>query len=89
MNTLEKDLQYVWHPFTQMQTAEDPIVIEKGEGDKIYNTNIFIDPNGNILSTHRKAHLYTPLDEHLVFSSGNKFTVTKTPWGNIGIMILD
>ncbi|NQY11247.1 MAG: adenosylmethionine--8-amino-7-oxononanoate transaminase [Flavobacteriales bacterium] len=37
MNTLEKDLAYVWHPFTQMQTAEDPIVIEKGEGSYLYS----------------------------------------------------
>ncbi|MCH7535684.1 MAG: adenosylmethionine--8-amino-7-oxononanoate transaminase [Bacteroidetes bacterium] len=36
MNTLEKDLKYVWHPFTQMQTAEDPLVIVKGEGAYLY-----------------------------------------------------
>jgi predicted amidohydrolase len=62
-------------------------VIEKGEGGRIHNTNIFIGPDGDILSTHRKAHLYTPLGEHLVFSAGDKFGITKTPWGNAGIMI--
>lgn len=34
--TLEKDLRYIWHPFTQMQTAEAPIVIERAEGAYLY-----------------------------------------------------
>lgn len=30
--TVEKDRAYVWHPFTQMQTARPPIPIIKARG---------------------------------------------------------
>ena len=60
---------------------------EKGEGDKIYNTNLFIGPDGEIISTHRKVNLYSPLGEHLLFEAGDKFTVKKTSFGNAGVMI--
>lgn len=42
MDTLaEKDLQYIWHPCSQMKDYEDlkPIVIEKGDGIYLYDTN--------------------------------------------------
>lgn len=31
MSLLEKDKEFVWHPFTQYQTAGDPLVIVKGD----------------------------------------------------------
>ena len=31
-NLVERDKKYIWHPFTQAQTAPDPIPIERGEG---------------------------------------------------------
>ena len=31
MNVLERDKRFVWHPFTQMKTAPDPITIVRGE----------------------------------------------------------
>ncbi len=37
----EKDRQFVWHPFTQMQTAALPIVIERGKDA------VLIDDKGN------------------------------------------
>lgn len=45
---LEKDLKYVWHPFTQMKDYEKndkPIIIEKGEGVYLWDTdgNKYID----------------------------------------------
>ena len=33
---LQKDRNYVWHPFTQMQTAPDPLVIVKADGATLY-----------------------------------------------------
>ncbi|MCB0408932.1 MAG: adenosylmethionine--8-amino-7-oxononanoate transaminase [Flavobacteriales bacterium] len=36
MSLQEKDKQYIWHPFTQMQTAPLSIPIVKGEGAYIY-----------------------------------------------------
>ncbi|MGX5630102.1 adenosylmethionine--8-amino-7-oxononanoate transaminase [Bacillus thuringiensis] len=37
----EKNKAYVWHPFTQMKDylEEDPVIIERGEGRKLYDVN--------------------------------------------------
>lgn len=36
MNLVERDLQVMWHPYTQMQTAQPPIPIVRGEGTCLY-----------------------------------------------------
>ena len=38
---VKKDLKYIWHPCSQMKDYEElpPIVIEKGEGCYLYDTN--------------------------------------------------
>src|SRR3546814_797742 len=36
MNLIETDSHYVWHPYTQMQTAPDPVGIVRGEGAYLY-----------------------------------------------------
>lgn len=36
MNLVERDLQVIWHPYTQMQTAQPPIPIVRGEGTCLY-----------------------------------------------------
>ena len=40
-NWVEKDLKYIWHPCSQMKDYEElqPIVIKKGEGVYLYDTN--------------------------------------------------
>mgnify|MGYP002624587148 CR=1 FL=1 len=40
MNLAEKDLEYIWHPCSQMKDYEElsPIVIERGEGVYLYDT---------------------------------------------------
>ncbi|PWG68627.1 adenosylmethionine--8-amino-7-oxononanoate transaminase, partial [Enterobacter mori] len=44
---VNKDLAYVWHPFTQMgvYSKTDPIIIEKGKGSYLYDTkgNRYLD----------------------------------------------
>ena len=44
---IEKDLKYIWHPFTQMKDYENdsPIIIEKGDGVYLYDLkgNKYID----------------------------------------------
>ena len=37
MNVLEKDKQFVWHPFTQIKTASPPITIVRGEGALLFD----------------------------------------------------
>jgi adenosylmethionine-8-amino-7-oxononanoate aminotransferase len=36
---LEKDKNYIWHPFTPLEVEEDPIVIESAEGVYLYTTD--------------------------------------------------
>ncbi|RYU92024.1 adenosylmethionine--8-amino-7-oxononanoate transaminase [Mucilaginibacter terrigena] len=36
MNLAERDLQVIWHPYTQMKTALPPIPIVRGEGTCLY-----------------------------------------------------
>src|ERR1700744_1593985 len=36
MNLTERDLAVIWHPYTQMQTAQPPIPIVRGEGSSLY-----------------------------------------------------
>ncbi|ENQ3078893.1 adenosylmethionine--8-amino-7-oxononanoate transaminase [Bacillus cereus] len=37
----QKNKEYVWHPFTQMKDylEDDPVIIERGEGRKLYDVN--------------------------------------------------
>lgn len=39
MNLIEKDQQYLWHPYTQHKTAAPPIAIAKGEGALLWDEN--------------------------------------------------
>lgn len=40
MNDLvEKDLEHIWHPYTQMQTAGNPVPIVRGEGVYLYTSD--------------------------------------------------
>ncbi len=42
---LKKDRKYLWHPFTQSKTSDDPIVIHSAKGEKLFDTkgNEYID----------------------------------------------
>ncbi len=37
---IRKDLQFIWHPYTQMKDCEElrPILIERAEGIKLYDS---------------------------------------------------
>jgi adenosylmethionine-8-amino-7-oxononanoate aminotransferase len=39
MNLIAKDKAYIWHPFTQMKLADDPIPVQKAEGCYLYDTD--------------------------------------------------
>ena len=36
MSLQEKDTKYIWHPFTQMQNAQDILPVVKAEGLYLY-----------------------------------------------------
>jgi adenosylmethionine---8-amino-7-oxononanoate aminotransferase len=39
MTLIEKDSQYIWHPYTQHKTAQLPIAITRGEGALLWDEN--------------------------------------------------
>ena len=39
MTLIEKDSQYLWHPYTQHKTAQIPIAITRGEGALLWDEN--------------------------------------------------
>lgn len=53
----------------------------------LYNTNLFFDPEGNLITVHRK--LKPTGAERVVWGDANKdyFPVAETPWGVMGSLI--
>jgi len=54
------------------------------DGDKTYNSAVFIGPDGQIIGKHRKKILKWETWRN---TPGNVFHAFKTPYGKIGIMI--
>jgi predicted amidohydrolase len=59
------------------------------DGESIYNAQIFIGADGEILAKYRKTHLVTaaPFDERSCFSAGNEFVSSEIDQFNIGLTI--
>lgn len=67
---------------------------ELGEDNKVYNTSIIINPEGDIVTKHRKVHLFDidikdgiTFKESDTLSAGNKVTSFDTKYGKIGVGI--
>lgn len=60
-------------------------VPELGDG-RLYNTALCYGPDGALIGTHRKMHLYTPLGEDEVFTAGDRATVIEVDGiGTVGV----
>ena len=67
---------------------------ERDEEDKLFNTCVVINPQGEIVGKHRKVHLFD-IDvpgkirfiESETLSPGHDVTVVSTPWGGVGVGI--
>ena len=64
------------------------------EGRYIFNRSILLNPNGEVISTYNKIHMFDVdlpngeiYRESEKFKAGNKIVVTKLPWGNLGLSI--
>lgn len=79
MTSLEKDKAYIWHPFTQMKTAGEHILIKKGKGALLFDEeeNEIIDAVSSWwVNVHGHAHpyiatrIYEQLNtlEHVIFA---------------------
>jgi predicted amidohydrolase len=55
------------------------------DGERVYNTAIFVDPEGKVLVKYRKINELTVV--HDIYSIGQTLGVVETPFGIIGINI--
>jgi omega-amidase len=57
--------------------------VSEREGDSIYNSQVFIDANGDIVGSYRKTHLFTgtPMGEDECFLPGNE--LKSFPFGGL------
>jgi adenosylmethionine-8-amino-7-oxononanoate aminotransferase len=61
MSLTERDLKVIWHPYTQMQTAQPPVPIVRGEGACLYDEDgkKYIDAVSSWwVNIHGHAHPY-------------------------------
>src|SRR2546421_1152249 len=58
-------------------------------GDSIFNAQVLVNAQGEILAKYRKTHLVTaaPLDERVCLSPGNEFVSAKIGTFNVGLSI--
>ena len=63
--------------------------VSEREDERIYNAQLIVDPNGEVLAKYRKTHLVTaaPLDERPVFTAGDKFVSCKIDNFTAGLAI--
>jgi predicted amidohydrolase len=55
------------------------------DGEKVYNSAVLIDPDGELIGTYRKKFLW--IDEKEKYSPGNTLPAFETQYGKVGIMI--
>jgi predicted amidohydrolase len=57
-------------------------------GSDVYNTAVLIDEDGEVLTAHRKVHLYRPGGEDVAFRAGSSLLVAHTSrLGSVGVLV--
>ncbi len=56
-------------------------------GGGVGNTAVLIDPQGRILATYSKIHLFRLMAEERYLAPGHELAVAETPWGRSGLAI--
>ena len=57
-------------------------------GSDVYNTAVLIDSDGEVLTAHRKLHLYRAGHEDVAFSAGSSLQVVQTSrLGRVGVLV--
>jgi len=80
-------------PALQKMARELSLTVVSGvserEGDIIYNSQVFIDPQGKLVASYRKTHLFVlaPNDESTCYTPGDKFVSVAAAGFNFGLSI--
>ena len=80
-------------PALQKMAKELSLTVVSGvserEGDIIYNSQVFIDPQGKLVASYRKTHLFVlaPNDESTCYTPGDKFVSVASAGFNFGLSI--
>jgi omega-amidase len=63
--------------------------VSERDGDRVYNSQVFIDPHGEILASYRKTHLFVlaPNDESTCYTPGDKFVSVPANGFHFGLSI--
>jgi predicted amidohydrolase len=62
--------------------------VPERDGADVYNTALLFGRDGDLRGVHRKAHLYAPLGEDLIFAAGPRLTVCPTEeFGVVGLPV--
>ena len=63
--------------------------VSERDGDIVYNSQVFIDPQGKLIASYRKTHLFVlaPNDESTCYTPGDKFVSVSTAGFNFGLSI--
>ena len=60
-------------------------IVEKDD-QNLFNTNILLDPQGQIIARYRKIHLFGyQSEEKEILTPGSEIIVEDTPWGPAGL----
>ena len=80
-------------PALQAMAKEFSLTVVAGvserSGDVIYNSQVFIDPQGELVASYRKTHLFVlaPNDESTCYTPGDKFVSVPASGFNFGLSI--
>ena len=63
--------------------------VSERDGDSIYNSQVSIDANGEIVAKYRKTHLFSPppIEEHKCFASGDELVSFAAAGLRLGLTI--
>lgn len=63
--------------------------VSERDGDRIYNTQVFLDADGAIIAKYRKTHLFSPapIEEHTCFTAGHEFVTVPHGEFQFGLSI--
>jgi len=80
-------------PALQEMAKEFSLTIVAGvserDADAVYNSQVFIDPRGELVASYRKTHLFVlpPNDESSCYTPGGKFVSVPADGFNFGLSI--